>query len=106
MLMNCAKCTALTPDYVNTASGLDLHQFKWLESDELIGELPRDWNFLVEYYKHDENAKLLHYTEGGPYYEATRNVDFAGEWFNEFAIASSTGDSDVWSLAEAAKKAK
>ena len=31
MLMNCRKCTTLTPDYVNKASGLELHQFKWLE---------------------------------------------------------------------------
>jgi hypothetical protein len=30
MLMNCERCTALTPDFVNTASGLELHQFKWL----------------------------------------------------------------------------
>lgn len=37
MLFNNTKCTALTPAYVNTASGLELHQFKWLESDELIG---------------------------------------------------------------------
>jgi hypothetical protein len=25
MLMNCERCTALTPEYVNTASGLELH---------------------------------------------------------------------------------
>ena len=30
MLFNCAKCTALTPGYVNSASGLDLHRFNWL----------------------------------------------------------------------------
>jgi len=30
MLMNCAKCEMLTPDYVNHMSGLQLHQFKWL----------------------------------------------------------------------------
>jgi lipopolysaccharide biosynthesis glycosyltransferase len=106
MLMNCAKCTALTPEYVNTATGLELHQFKWLESDDLIGELPREWNFLVEYYKHDDNAKLLHYTEGGPYYEATRHVDFANEWFKDFAIANSSGDSDVHALAKAAKESE
>lgn len=106
MLMNCAKCTTLTPDYVNTASGLDLHQFKWLESDDLIGALPREWNFLVEYYAHDENAKLLHFTEGGPYYEATRNVDFAEAWWREFAIANSSGDSEVWALADAALATK
>jgi hypothetical protein len=106
MLMNCARCTALTPEYVNTASGLDLHQFKWLESDDLIGALPREWNFLVEYYRHDDNAKLLHFTEGGPYYEATRHVDFAEQWWGEFAIANSSGDSDVWSLAQAARGPK
>lgn len=104
MLMNCAKCTALTPEYVNTASGLDLHQFKWLQSDDLIGALPREWNFLVEYYKHDDNAKLLHYTEGGPYYAATRNVDFAEDWLAEFRDANSSGDSSVFALTEAAKK--
>ena len=32
MLFNTAKCKALTLDYVNTASGLDLHRFNWLES--------------------------------------------------------------------------
>lgn len=106
MLMNCAKCTALTPDYVNTASGLDLHQFKWLASEDLIGALPREWNFLVEYYAHDENAKLLHFTEGGPYYEATRHVDFADEWWREFSIANSSEDSEVWALADAARKSK
>ena len=31
MLFNCAKCKALTPDYVNTADGLDLHRFHWLQ---------------------------------------------------------------------------
>lgn len=103
MLMNCAKCTALTPEYVSAASGLDLHQFKWLASDELIGALPREWNFLAEYYAHDDNAKLVHFTEGGPYYEATRHVDFAEQWWREFAIANSSGDSDLWALAEAAR---
>ena len=39
MLMNCKKCSSLTPDYVNKASGLELHQFKWLEGDHLIGDL-------------------------------------------------------------------
>ena len=30
MLLNNARCRALTPDYVQAATGLDLHQFKWL----------------------------------------------------------------------------
>ncbi len=47
MLFNNARCKALTPEYVNTASGLELHQFKWLANDDLIGELPDRWNHLV-----------------------------------------------------------
>ena len=35
MLFNCEKCKKLTVDYVNSASGLELHQFKWLESEDL-----------------------------------------------------------------------
>ena len=34
MLMNNAKCKLLTPEYVRTAAtGLELHQFKWLSSE-------------------------------------------------------------------------
>ena len=40
MLFNNARCTALSADYVNTATGLELHQFKWLSDDSQIGELP------------------------------------------------------------------
>ena len=49
ILFNNAKCRALTPEYVNTATGLELHQFKWLGNDDLIGEIPRRWNHLVGY---------------------------------------------------------
>ena len=64
MLMNCKKCTTLTPDYVNKASGLELHQFKWLESEELIGELPLEWNWLVSEYEYKQDVKNVHFTEG------------------------------------------
>lgn len=104
MLMNCGKCKALTPDYVNSASGLELHQFKWLESDALIGEIPMQWNFLVDYYAHDESAKLVHYTEGGPYFAKTRDVDFAGDWYDNFRDSASNADSDYMALAEASKR--
>ena len=49
MLFNNARCRALTPEYVNSATGLELHQFKWLGGDALIGELPHRWNHLVGY---------------------------------------------------------
>ena len=68
MLMNCKKCTTLTPDYVNKASGLELHQFKWLEGDHLIGDLPLEWNWLVGEYEHKEDVNNVHYTKGGPWF--------------------------------------
>ena len=83
MLFNNARCTALTPDYVNTASGLELHQFKWLGDDGLIGELPARWNHLVGYDAPRPDAALVHYTLGGPYFEAYRNCEYSGEWISE-----------------------
>ena len=81
MLFNNAKCRALTPDYVNTATGLQLHQFKWLDGDEHVGELPVVWNYLVNEYDHRPDAKLVHFTDGGPYFDEYRNSDYADEWF-------------------------
>jgi len=87
MLMNNAKCTALTPSYVETASGLELHRFKWLE-DSMIGALPSRWNHLVDY---DPKLPLnqisnLHYTEGGPYFEEYLHCGYAKNWIDEYEL--------------------
>ena len=82
MLFNNERCRALTPDYVNAASGLDLHRFAWVE-DRLIGELPLEWNWLVGEYAFNPAAKIAHYTLGGPYFEEYRTCDYADEWFAE-----------------------
>jgi len=84
MLMNCKKCTRLTPDYVNKASGLELHQFKWLENEELIGSLPLEWNWLVGEYPYKEEVKNIHYTEGGPYFENYSDCDYSNDWYNVY----------------------
>jgi len=85
MLFNNAKCTALTPDYVNEATGLDLHRFNWLGNDDLIGEIPHRWNHLVGYDKTVPVAEVsnLHYTIGGPYFDDYKDTDYAAEWFTE-----------------------
>ena len=85
MLLNCGRCTALTPEYVNTASGLDLHRFCWLGDDDLIGELPHRWNHLVDYdpsLSVDELSNL-HFTNGGPYFDDYRNCGYADLWLAE-----------------------
>ena len=83
MLFNTAKCQALTPDFVNTATGLELHRFQWLGDDGLIGEIPHRWNHLVGYDKTVPVSEVsnLHYTIGGPYFDEYRTTDYAAEWF-------------------------
>ena len=85
MLFNCARCAALTPEYVNTASGLELHRFQWLGDDELIGDLPHRWNHLVDYDPAlpAEELSNLHFTTGGPYFDEYKNCGYADLWFAE-----------------------
>lgn len=83
MLMNCARCRVLTPEYVSTASGLDLHQFKWLGNDDLIGALPGEWNHLVGYDAPRPDAANVHFTIGGPYFSEYQHCEYSQEWFAE-----------------------
>ena len=74
-------CEALTLDYVTTAHGLDLHQFKWLSESD-IGSLSASWNHLVGEYQHSDTADILHYTLGGPYFDDYKDSDHASDWFD------------------------
>lgn len=83
ILFNNAKCKALTPDYVNSASGLELHQFKWLGDDSLIGEIPHRWNHLVDYDSKSNDVSNAHFTLGGPYFNEFTDCEYSREWFEE-----------------------
>ena len=85
ILFNNARCQALTADYVNTATGLELHQFKWLGDDGLIGEIPHRWNHLVDYdaMLPPEHVSLLHFTEGVPYFDAYKTCGYSELWLAE-----------------------
>jgi hypothetical protein len=83
MLFNNECCRALTPDYVNSASGLELHRIAWV-ADALIGELALEWNWLVGEYPYNPAARIVHFTLGGPYFGEYRQQDYAEEWFAEF----------------------
>ena len=93
MVFNNSQCRALTPDYVSTASGLDLHRFAWVKSDRLIGSLPLEWNWLVGEYAINQAAKMLHYTLGGPWFANHRTCDRAEDWYDEYRTM--TGQ-DFW----------
>ena len=76
MLINCSKCKNLTVEYVNNASGLDLHRFNWLENDNEIGEINGTRNYLVQDSKKiNNNASLIHWTLGGPWFKEQRDYE-------------------------------
>jgi lipopolysaccharide biosynthesis glycosyltransferase len=90
VLWNCdhLKNQCVTPEFVNTAEGLDLHRFTWLDDNE-IGELDVRWNWLVgEYDDPPEDVKNVHWTVGGPYFYEYKNADFSDEWFNEIKLVN------------------
>lgn len=80
MLFNNARCQNLTPEFVNTASGLELHQFKWLASDDEIGAIPSEWNHLVGYQTEREGVSNAHFTIGGPYFNEYVNCEYGEAW--------------------------
>lgn len=82
MIFDCATCRVLTPEYVNSASPADLHRFVWAD-EKYLGSLPLEYNWLVGEYPKNDNAKILHYTEGGPWFWEYRDIDHARDWQRE-----------------------
>lgn len=88
VLWNCAhpKNKMLTTDFVQTASGSQLHRFTWLDDSD-IGELPVEWNWLADEYGENPNAKLIHYTLGTPCFEEFANTPMSEHWHAELKLA-------------------
>lgn len=89
MVLNCAHpdVRSLTPDLVNSASPAFLHRFEWVKNDDHIGALDLDWNFLEgEYAAPATTPRVIHFTNGGPWFEEWQNVDFADLWRQEEAL--------------------
>jgi lipopolysaccharide biosynthesis glycosyltransferase len=88
MLFNCAHPSVhnLTPQVVNTKTGAYLHRLQWV-SDEEIGALPEEWNWLEGWSSRPASGtpKAVHFTRGGPWFEQWREVDYADLWLAEQA---------------------
>ena len=86
VLWNCGHKSnkKVTQDFVNNPeiNGAYLHRFSWLKDKE-IGELNHTWNYLVGVYNDIDKPKLIHYTEGGPWFENYRDTEFAQLWKDE-----------------------
>lgn len=84
MLFNCEHPSnkALHPQYVNAVPGRDLHRFAWLPDDQ-IGDLEPSWNWLVGHSSEEIDPDIVHFTEGGPWFDGYENVAYAEEWLAE-----------------------
>jgi hypothetical protein len=72
----------VTPSFIESATGAQLHRFTWL-SDDLIGEIPKVWNWLPDEFGANPDAKLLHWTLGAPSFHEYADVPMAEEWHRE-----------------------
>ena len=84
MLWNCSHPAnrALSPEFIESASGAQLHRFTWLD-DALIGALPIAWNWLPDEFGPNPDAKLLHWTLGTPCFHDFATSPMAEEWHRE-----------------------
>ncbi len=85
ILWNCSHPDniVLTPSLIEKQTGAYLHRFTWLR-DDLVGEIPKEWNWLDIEYDHNPDAKLVHYTLGTPcFHEFSNQGSFSDEWHRE-----------------------
>lgn len=108
MLFNCEQCPPLSLDLIEQGTPQKLET--WAHS---VGELPREWNYLVGYdkpfpkhvtgcFSQDgacsceillPKVKLAHFTQGIPIFEETCNDEYASEWLE---MAKWCGESCSW----------
>lgn len=86
MILNCMHMSwrKLTPESVQKMTGQELHRFSWLQEDE-IGELPKEWNWLVQEDGPNPDAKLLHFSSGVPLMPAHANSPHAADYMRQCA---------------------
>lgn len=84
VLWNCSHPAnrRLTPNFVENATGAELHRFTWLRDTE-IGSLDKKWNWLPDEFGENQEAKLLHWTLGTPCFHEFANSPMASEWHKE-----------------------
>jgi len=94
MLFNTKHCTNLTKDRVNFIDGPYLHRMSWCQDYE-IGALDSAWNHLVGEYPSRYDAKVVHWTLGGPYFPAWDGCEYADEWWAELSEMNHATTSDL-----------
>lgn len=100
VLFNCSHPSnkKLTPAEVGFMTGGDLHAFTWLKDYE-IGELPFDYNYIPGVSPRrgmtDGMPAVIHYTDGGPWFEECQDVAYAGTWLEEYEDHQKNGHGSI-----------
>ena len=83
MIINCAHYAwrNITPQTVEKMPGSYLHRFEFIEP-RYIGELPIEWNWIVDEYGYNPKAKVLHWTAGIPGFAYYKDAPHAADWFS------------------------
>lgn len=81
ILWNCAHPanSVLTPQFISEKPGHYLHRFSWLP-DDLVGDLPKEWNWLAIEYPDNPEAKIVHFTLGTPCFKEYKNESMSDLW--------------------------
>jgi len=88
MLINCEHpdWVAATPEILARVSPAEMLGLLWTDS---IGELPAEWNCLVD--EGQPAGKLLHWTAGIPGFQAYSGAPFAELWHHERRLLETVG---------------
>jgi hypothetical protein len=83
MIYNCSHINVkknLILENTNTKSAKWLHRMMWCDEEKgEILEIPRSYNYLVNYY-HEGPIKALHFTDGGPWHPGYEDVTYGNRW--------------------------
>lgn len=84
MLINCQHDAwkSINPVTVKNMPSAQLHRFAFMR-DELIGELPKPWNFLVSEDNQEAPAHIAHFTAGLPIWDEFKRCEYAEDWRSE-----------------------
>lgn len=79
MVFRPSLCEALGVHDVSNKTGLWLQTLEWA-SDDMIGALPEEWNWLEGWSPDSINPKICHYTRGTPDMPGYEDTRCADEW--------------------------
>lgn len=84
MFFNNSHCKGLTLDVIEKGQP---QGFEWATS---VGAIPPEWNHLIGYDAPRKDVKIVHFTQGIPCFEETKDSEYAAEWTDVLKHANGT----------------